>query len=94
MHRRTYSRSTTEQRKRGPSIDLGPHPADPYSTAFPARGDSVDGPTAMSQDVPGQEIWVYCGNGGYVVGVQEFLLAVYTEMMLLFLQAHSLSGDL
>lgn len=48
----------------------------------------------MSQDVPGQEIWVYCGNGGYVVGVQEFLLAVYTEMMLLFLQAHSLSGDL
>lgn len=73
MHR-TYSVSTSP-RKRGPSIDLGPHPADPYSTAFPAREDSIDVPAAMSQDEQGQEIWVYCGSGGYV-GILKSVLAV------------------
>ncbi|KAK7689123.1 hypothetical protein QCA50_007814 [Cerrena zonata] len=63
MHRRTFSKSTTGL-KRGPSIDLGPHPADPYSTAFPTQGDSLDSPAALSQDEQGQELWVYCGNGG------------------------------
>lgn len=80
MHRRTFSKSTTGL-KRGPSIDLGPHPADPYSTAFPTQGDSLDSPAALSQDEQGQELWVYCGNGGYV-GILSFLLAVYAEIML------------
>ncbi|CAL1703673.1 unnamed protein product [Somion occarium] len=62
MHRRTDSRSTGH----GSSIDLGPHPADPYSTVFPAaNGDHTQlSPTAMTQNVLGEEIWVYCGNGG------------------------------
>ena len=60
--RRTSS-STSKQ-----SFDLGPHPADPHSNVFPAISDhgSSMGPTTIRQRSAGQEIWVYCGNGGFV----------------------------
>ncbi|KAA1471319.1 hypothetical protein DENSPDRAFT_837285 [Dentipellis sp. KUC8613] len=51
------------------SFDLGPHPADPmaalYSNNFPQSNGSPN-PSAATQkrEVPGQEIWVYAGNGG------------------------------
>jgi hypothetical protein len=55
----------------GVLFELGPHPADPHSTILPtALGqEEVDGlayksPNARSEVVPGNEIWVYPGNGG------------------------------
>ena len=54
------------------SFDLGPHPADPHSITLAgapqketSNGSSL-GPNYSCQDVPGQEIWVYGGNGGFV----------------------------
>ncbi|KAI0071818.1 hypothetical protein K474DRAFT_1712149 [Panus rudis PR-1116 ss-1] len=63
MHRRTSSRTNGRGHR---SVDLGPHPADPYSTAFPGvYGDyEAESPSAMTTRVPAEELWVYCGNGG------------------------------
>lgn len=58
------------------SFDLGPHPADPHSTILPSSPSSTTGyyapsdsgkVSSLSQSVPGQEIWVYGGQGGYAV---------------------------
>ncbi|TFY69275.1 hypothetical protein EVG20_g3222 [Dentipellis fragilis] len=51
------------------SFDLGPHPADPmaalYSNNFSQTNGSPNPSTATEKrEVPGQEIWVYAGNGG------------------------------
>lgn len=56
------------------SFDLGPHPADPHSVIHSpsasdnfhphSNGKAPQGPNAQSEQVPGQEIWVYAGNGG------------------------------
>jgi hypothetical protein len=52
------------------SFELGPHPADPHSTTAPLaaelqiNGYNFAGPNARSQEVIGQELWVYGGNGG------------------------------
>jgi hypothetical protein len=52
-------------------FELGPHPADPHSTILPtalgqedANGLSSRSLNARSEVVPGNEIWVYAGNGG------------------------------
>ncbi|KAG7452679.1 uncharacterized protein BT62DRAFT_880537 [Guyanagaster necrorhizus] len=53
---------------RGRSFDLGPHPADPHSSVMPIAppGSPMNGKTASfhAEESPGQEIWVYGGNGG------------------------------
>lgn len=55
---------------RGRSFDLGPHPADPHSvipslgSAMHPNGHAQQGPNAVSHQVPGQEIYVYAGQGG------------------------------
>jgi len=54
------------------SFDLGPHPADPHSTILqntalagkPSNGKAPMGLNGQSEQVPGQEIWVYGGHGG------------------------------
>lgn len=58
--------SPASAQRAGRSFDLGPHPADPLSMVQPAtNGDAPPlSPNALSQTVPGQEIWVYCGAGG------------------------------
>lgn len=55
------------------TFDLGAHPADPHSTPSPSaihasysNGKAPQGPNAQSEQVPGHEIWVYGGNGGFV----------------------------
>jgi hypothetical protein len=49
------------------SFDLGPHPADPHSlTSAILNNPFKRGPFTESQQVPGHEIWVYAGRGGYV----------------------------
>lgn len=54
-------------RAKGQSFDLGPHPADPTSIVMPtAMPHPHVGPYAQTQHAPGQEIWVYPGNGGCV----------------------------
>ncbi len=54
----------------GRSFELGPHPADPHSSVMPIAppGSPMNGKTASgrTEESPGQEIWVYGGNGGYV----------------------------
>lgn len=51
----------------GRSFELGPHPADPLSNVGPAADPYYVGPKAFQQAVSAQEIWVYCGSGGYVL---------------------------
>lgn len=55
---------------RGMSFDLGPHPADPHSTAPRAVVDGAlpdeKSSTFQQQQVPGHEIAVYEGSGGHV----------------------------
>ncbi|KAF8232307.1 hypothetical protein L208DRAFT_1272706 [Tricholoma matsutake] len=53
------------------SFDLGPHPADPHSIVLPSSpspasyyASNDNGMTNLSQSVPGQELWVYGGQGG------------------------------
>src|ERR1700728_4541378 len=51
----------------GSSFGLGPHPADPHSTALPSPTISgFSGPNIQQKQVSGLEIWVYDGNGVYV----------------------------
>jgi hypothetical protein len=56
----------------GSPFALSPHPADPLSTAALSSTNShlngFSGPNSQSQQVPGHQIWVYSGNGGYVGG--------------------------
>lgn len=66
------------QQDAGVSFDLGPHPADPHSTATSpitpiseglGYGDykaKIGGIGDQTQRVIGQEIYVYAGNGGWV----------------------------
>ncbi|KAI0086636.1 hypothetical protein BDY19DRAFT_986462 [Irpex rosettiformis] len=61
--------SQTHSRSRSRSLhQLAPHPADPLSNVQPGDNmyDNMNsmGPNAMSQTVPAQQIWVYCGSGG------------------------------
>lgn len=56
------------------SFDLGPHPADPHSIVLPSSpspasyyASNDNGMTNLSQSVPGQELWVYGGQGGYAL---------------------------
>jgi hypothetical protein len=57
----------------GASFDLGPHPADPYSTntlnGLPANenGEATRGPNARTEQVPAHEIWVYATHTGQVL---------------------------
>lgn len=54
-----------------PSLDLGPHPADPNHTlnGLPTynNGKTAPGPNARKEQVSAHEIWVYAGNAGQVV---------------------------
>ncbi|KAF5386786.1 hypothetical protein D9615_001876 [Tricholomella constricta] len=72
-------RNTSYQNAHLPrSFDLGPHPADPHSTVLPTspilpshnmffNGDGMPpGSNASKEIVPGQEIYVYGGPGGYI----------------------------
>ena len=63
-------RAIPKQRMRtqtGTSFSLGPHPADPHSTIIsPTNGEAKTAPLAQKEQVPGHEIWVYVGKGGYV----------------------------
>jgi hypothetical protein len=54
----------------GSPFALGPHPADPHSTALSPTNshNGFPGPNTKIQHVPGHEIWVYSGNRGYVGG--------------------------
>ncbi len=62
--------SQTHGRNRSRSLhQLAPHPADPLSNVQPGDNNlheymSSMGPNAISQTVPAQQIWVYCGSGG------------------------------
>ncbi|KAI0060801.1 hypothetical protein BV25DRAFT_1917361 [Artomyces pyxidatus] len=62
-----HSTTFKKAHSNGRSVDLGPHPADPMSMYY-APGHAPDpshqGPNVQRQQVPGQEIWVYVGNGG------------------------------
>ncbi|KAH9857680.1 hypothetical protein C2E23DRAFT_286396 [Lenzites betulinus] len=55
-------------RQHGKSFDLGPHPADPLSNVSPAspthENGMFSGPDPEQRSVPGQELYVYYGNGG------------------------------
>ncbi|KAI0050058.1 hypothetical protein FA95DRAFT_1677081 [Auriscalpium vulgare] len=61
---------TAFQKKHGAgsvSVDLGPHPADPMSMHYNpgvAAHATYQGPNARTESTPGQELWVYVGNGG------------------------------
>lgn len=53
------------------SYDLGPHPADPHSTAWPISPSNSSsstaetaGPNLRKEEAYGQELWVYAGTGG------------------------------
>ena len=60
-HRRERTTTST-------SFDLGPHPADPHSITSAALNSQFRrGPFSERQQVPGHEIWVYAGRGGYVI---------------------------
>lgn len=59
------SRSTSH--RTGRSIDLGPHPADPYSSAPVASDIPATSRTSRKEQVPGHEIWVYEGSSRYDV---------------------------
>ena len=60
-HRRERTTTST-------SFDLGPHPADPQSiTSVALNSQFRRGPFSERQQVPGHEIWVYAGRGGYVI---------------------------
>lgn len=51
------------------TFQLAPHPSDPLSNVQPAAQEiemETLGPNAIRQTVPAQQIWVYCGSGGYV----------------------------
>ncbi|TCD65630.1 hypothetical protein EIP91_002435 [Steccherinum ochraceum] len=63
QHKRSPSRSTNS---RGHSFELPPHPADPYASMFQAANNTVPAisPNATYRNVPGEELWVYAGNGG------------------------------
>lgn len=53
--------STTSHR--GPSVDLGPHPADPMSGPSHANREPL-GPNAIVKEAKGQDIYVYIGVSG------------------------------
>ena len=61
------------------SFDLGPHPADPHSTILPSSPSPTDyyasngTASTFHQSVAGQEIWVYGGQGGYVLLPRAFI---------------------
>lgn len=62
----------------GPSFALGPHPADPHSTAaLPSPTEShsngFQGPNSKQQQVPGHEIWAYAWDGRCVLVFASFL---------------------
>jgi hypothetical protein len=69
-------RISGHSRQKQHSFDLGPHPADPHSTTLPlspsptiyhASNGHGTPTTALRQSIPGQEIWVYGGQGGYAL---------------------------
>lgn len=71
-----YVRSDSKGHGKSKSFDLGPHPADPHSTMLPAalnalpinrsptNGTESSRSNAFSEQVQGQELYVYAGNGG------------------------------
>lgn len=70
--------------RNGSSFELGPHPADPHSTALPSPTEEFNGfpgPNAQRQTATAEEIWVYEGNGGLVLssrsGIQAFMIFLY-----------------
>ena len=55
-----------------PNFELSPHPADPLSNVHPVTQEieiETLGPNAIRQTVPAQQIYVYCGSGGYVIAL-------------------------
>ena len=63
----------SSEQSRGPSVDLGYHPADPLATHIPGDPQSplgIQGPNAQKKEVAGQDIWFYHGNGGYDITVK------------------------
>ena len=68
----------------GRSFDLGPHPADPMAShVSPTTIDGqYKGPHAQKRSVPGQEIYVYVGNGGYVCLLVVSAIAVIHDCSL------------
>ncbi|KAK7467073.1 hypothetical protein VKT23_004134 [Stygiomarasmius scandens] len=64
----TNKRAKSIRRPHASSFDLGPHPADPHSTSVAIAnqldGKPFHGPSAQTQQVSGQEIYVYAGSGG------------------------------
>jgi hypothetical protein len=68
------SRTRRRRKLTGTSFDLAPHPADPHSTVVhPVVNDRTEfGPNAQSKQVFGQEIWMYAGNGGYIMVTFSF----------------------
>lgn len=60
-------------RTHGKSFDLAPHPADPLSNVHPAsptrshENGEYAAPDPEQRSVAGQELYVYYGNGGYVL---------------------------
>ncbi|KAI0792863.1 hypothetical protein C8Q75DRAFT_751734 [Abortiporus biennis] len=62
----SISSSSRTSSRSGPSasFDLGSHPSDPHANVFSTNDDDSLGPNAIKERSSGQEIWVYCGNGG------------------------------
>ncbi|KAF7796739.1 hypothetical protein EIP86_007922 [Pleurotus ostreatoroseus] len=63
---RTRSHTSAHSNGHPSHFHLAPHPADPLSNVLPASNGSwaPPGPNSFKETVPGQEIWVYVGNGG------------------------------
>ncbi|KAI0691176.1 hypothetical protein BC835DRAFT_1407314 [Cytidiella melzeri] len=64
---RVQSRTHTGRDRSRSFHQFSPHPADPMYMSNVQLGDNAHpdmGPNALSQTVPAQQIWVYCGSGG------------------------------
>lgn len=67
-----------ERTTSGASFDLGPHPADPHTTATHTTIDSHAGPNFHRKQIEGQEIYVFV-DGNTFVSFILFILLFFTE---------------
>ncbi|KAI5124487.1 hypothetical protein M0805_003014 [Coniferiporia weirii] len=72
------SRSTSRVTGEGKSFDLGPHPADPHSSAalLDENGTHFRSSTARKESVPGHELYVYEDTRGHTFTFWRFLIQI------------------
>lgn len=67
-----------ERTASGVSFDLGPHPADPHTTATHTTTDSHAGPNFHKKEVEGQEIYVFV-DGNTLVSFMPFIRLFFNQ---------------